>query len=122
MFFSIQYAHAKSLALHGARGRTLGPGGIVVRPVWYVVTTMVGDVNELPQLPKGYVDDVSRLNQSQVADFWNIPLDSTGPEGQLAKLLAWASAEGMCVSIAGARHSMGGHTIYPGGLVFNMLP
>lgn len=37
-------------------------------------------------------------------------------------LLARARAEGLRGSIAGARHSMGGHTIYPGGIVVDMRP
>ena len=32
------------------------------------------------------------------------------------------TAENRRVSIAGARHSMGGHTIYPDGIVIDMLP
>lgn len=37
-------------------------------------------------------------------------------------MLQKAQASHLHVSIAGARHSMGGHTIYPGGIAINMLP
>jgi len=39
----------------------------------------------------------------------------------LRALLAKARAEGLKVSIAGARHTMGGHTLYPGGIAIDML-
>lgn len=68
------------------------------------------------------VDDASRLNRTGVADVWKIPAEGEDPEGQLRELLARARDEGLRVSIAGARHSMGGHTIYPGGIVIDMLP
>ena len=67
------------------------------------------------------MDDASRLNQTSVTDVVNVPFDLDAAEAQLAELLARARQEGLRVSIAGARHSMGGHTIYPGGISINML-
>ena len=72
--------------------------------------------------PPGYLDDASRLNQTKVVEVWSVPVDEEDPEAQLAQLLARAKAQRRHVSIAGARHSMGGHTIYPGGIAINMLP
>ena len=43
-------------------------------------------------------------------------------EKQLAGLLQYARTNHLRVSIAGARHSMGGHVIYPNGVVVDMLP
>src|SRR5437763_9360038 len=68
------------------------------------------------------VDDASRLNATRVAEVWDIPTDPAAAEAQLRDLLRRARQEGRKVSVAGARHSMGGHTIYPDGLVLNMLP
>ena len=56
-----------------------------------------------------------------VAEVWQIPVDHIDPEAQIVKLLEKARAEGKHVSIAGAQHSMGGHTIYFDGIVINML-
>jgi FAD/FMN-containing dehydrogenase len=94
----------------------------LARPVIHVLRNLAGDASPLAALPPGYVDDASRLNQTPVAEIWDLPIDATNPEPQLAELLAQAKAEGRRVSIAGARHSMGGHTIYPGGTNINMLP
>ena len=94
----------------------------LAKPALHLVRTASRDLDETKGPAPGYVDDASRLNQSRVAEVWEIPVDSRDPERQLAELLARARAEGRRVSIAGARHSMGGHTIYPGGIVVNMLP
>ena len=42
-------------------------------------------------------------------------------EQQLRELLQ-ARHQGLRVAIAGTKHTMGGHTIYPDGIVLNMLP
>ena len=95
---------------------------LVARPVWHVIATAKNDVDELEPLPAGFVDDASRMNRAHVAEIFQIPQDPAAAEEQLAALLKRANAEGLKVSIAGARHSMGGHTIYPGGVAINMLP
>ncbi len=87
-----------------------------------VVRTAYRDHSALPKVPAGYADDVSRLNKTQVAGIWNIPSDPTKGEEELREVLRKAQASGLRVSIAGARHSMGGQTIYPGGIAINMLP
>lgn len=94
--------------------------GIVARPATHIIRAIKKDADALQPLPPGYVDDASRLNATKVADVWQIPVDSDDPEQQLAALLQQAREDGRKVSIAGARHSMGGHTMYPGGLVIDM--
>ena len=93
-----------------------------VRPVWHVIATATKDVNELEPLPAGFVDDASRMNRTEVKEVWKIPENQTAAESQLAELLRRARTEKRKISIGGARHSMGGHTIYPGGIAINMLP
>lgn len=95
--------------------------GVLAKPLTHLLYTASRDANELEELPPGYVDDASRLNSTKVAEAWQIPVDSDDPEGQIAQLLTRARAEGRRVSIAGAQHSMGGHTIYPGGIHINTL-
>jgi FAD/FMN-containing dehydrogenase len=75
-----------------------------------------------PELPAGYLDDASRLNATRVEEIADLPSDPVAAEEQLRALLERARIERRRVSIAGARHSMGGHTLYPGGIVLNMLP
>ena len=67
-------------------------------------------------------DDVSRLNATPIHQFWDIPSDESTAQSALRELLKQAGGAGLHVSIAGARHSMGGQTIAPGGIRVNMLP
>ncbi len=73
-------------------------------------------------VPEGHADDISRLNLTPVAEVWRIPEDGVEAEAQLRDLLGRARSTGKRVSIAGARHSMGGHTIAPDGIVVDMRP
>ena len=100
----------------------LGAISSIGRPTLHLLQTMQRDVNQLRLLPQGMVDDVSRRNETQVAEVWKIPSDIAAAEQQLAELLRRADQDGLRVSIAGTRHSMGGHTIYPQGIVVDMLP
>ncbi|MBC8288685.1 MAG: FAD-binding oxidoreductase [Planctomycetes bacterium] len=95
---------------------------VVARPTWHLVTTAWNDSAEFEPVPPGQVDDASRLNQTAVAEVIDVTIEIERAEDQLAELLARARREGLRVSIAGARHSMGGHTIYPDGISVNMLP
>lgn len=94
----------------------------VGRPVAHVVKTSINDSGVLPEVPHGYADDVSRLNKTKVDSIITISSDKEAAYRQLKILLQYASANKLPVSIAGARHSMGGHTIAPDGIVINMLP
>src|SRR5207245_2181749 len=72
--------------------------------------------------PPGYVDDASRLNKTRVAEIIDVAADPAEAEEQIRTLLVRARDEKKPVAIAGARHSMGGHSIYPDGIALNMLP
>ncbi len=100
---------------------TTFPVVLVARPAWHLVRTIRGDKSTAEPLSPGVVDDASRLNRTEVAEIWPVPADPHEAERQLVKLLDRAKREGRRVSIAGARHSMGGHTIVPGGIVLDML-
>ncbi|MGA3106354.1 MAG: FAD-binding oxidoreductase [Terriglobales bacterium] len=94
----------------------------LVPPVFHLARTAYRDRKVVEKLPPGYADDVSRLNKTQIAGVWDIPSDPQQGENQLHALLLSAQSAHQHVSIAGARHSMGGQTIYPGGIAINMLP
>ena len=95
---------------------------ILARPVVHLLNTAWRDSDDRQSLPQGFVDDASRMNATRVAEVWSIPADPLKAEQQLAELLQRAREKNLRVSIAGTRHSMGGHTINPGGIVIDMLP
>ena len=92
----------------------------IARPTWHVIHVLWNDVDTREPVPEGMIDDASRLNRTRVAEVWPIPADSADAEAQLARLLARATSDGVAVSIAGARHTMGGHTIAADGIVIDM--
>ncbi len=61
------------------------------------------------------INDVSKLNPTTVKEV----VYGHEVEG-IQQVLAQARQEHLVVSIAGKRHSMGGHTFYPGGVVLDM--
>jgi FAD/FMN-containing dehydrogenase len=95
---------------------------VSVGPIFHLVRTAYHDRSIIEKLPPGYTDDISRMNKTQIAETWDIPANPQKAEDQLRELLARAQASGLHVSIAGARHSMEGQTIYPQGIAINMLP
>ena len=91
-------------------------------PAYLIVNAWLHDRHDRPATSPGHVDDASRLNQTRVAEVWPVPADSVQAEAQLQNLLQRARIEKLGISIAGAKHSMGGHTICPDGIVIDMLP
>lgn len=76
----------------------------------------------LPATPAGTADDISRLNATPIDSVVRVVNDTDSAIAQLRDLLTYARGRGLPVSIAGARHSMGGHTIAPNGVQIDMLP
>lgn len=94
---------------------------LAAHPIFHLVKTAWNDKNEIVPPPPGKIDDASRLDETQVARIWEIPSGPEAAEKQLAELLRFACTNHLKVSIAGARHSMGGHVLCPDGIVIDML-
>ena len=94
----------------------------VGRPV--VFLALVWSRDATGPLPHGVVgrSDVSGLNSSAAAEVVAVPPDPAQAEQALAALVARAAREGRKIVVSGAQHTMGGHTLYPGGLAVDMLP
>lgn len=101
-------------------------GGILLvgigRPALHLLRTIRNDVNEPIESAKGTINDASKLNETPVAEIWEIPTDPDRAEQQLVELLSFARSNHLKVAIAGARHSMGGHALVRDGIVLDMLP
>lgn len=79
----------------------------------------------MPYVPREsnvLIDDASRLNETRVREIWKIPPTPSEAEAQLRLLLEKAKSENLKISMAGARHTMGGHVIAAGGIVIDTLP
>ncbi|KAA9339283.1 FAD-binding oxidoreductase [Hymenobacter busanensis] len=97
-------------------------GAVLLRPGAHLIQAIRHDEHNLPAAASGYADDVSRLNQTRMDTIVPVAADTAQALRQLRGLLAQARTRHLPVSIAGARHSMGGHTIAPGGMQVNMRP
>jgi len=96
--------------------------GMLVHPIWHLARTALHDTGHREPTPTGYADDASWLNRTPIAETFRVPENADSAERQLAALLIRARQSHLHVSIAGARHSMGGHTISRNGLVIDMTP
>lgn len=92
-------------------------------PTFNVVKTKkIEKVNKNYNKKVNYRNDASYLNETKVKKIIDVESDSQNIKKQLKGLLLYAKENNLKVSISGAKHTMGGHTIYQDGLSLNMLP
>lgn len=77
-------------------------------------------VNPLP-VRKAGIEDAGGFSHGSPAEVVQVENDLAQAERQLSALVARCAAEGKRVAIAGAKHSMGGHTMADGAVVVDML-
>jgi FAD/FMN-containing dehydrogenase len=92
------------------------------KPSFVVSKAWLNDRPQTEVLQPGYVDDASRLNRTHVTEVCAISADKSAAEAQVRQLILRARTQKLGIAIAGAGHSMGGHSISPEGIVLNMLP
>lgn len=90
-------------------------------PTFHILKTKWAEKGVEIETPKGFANDASQLNLTKVDTIIQVPNNKGEIEIQLKKVLKYAKENNLKISIAGAKHSMGGHTIYPNGIVLNML-
>lgn len=91
-------------------------------PVLHILKTRWNETDNKSENPKGYTNDASQLNLTKVDTIVKVPENQKDIVKQLQEILKYAREKNLKISIAGAQHSMGGHTIYPNGILLNMLP
>ncbi|MCI9846552.1 FAD-binding oxidoreductase [Flavobacterium pectinovorum] len=91
-------------------------------PVLHVLMTKWNEAELTNEIPNGYTNDASQLNLTKVDTILKVPEDKTEIIKQLQSILKYAQEKKLKIAVAGAQHSMGGHSIYPDGIEVNMLP
>ncbi|MDF3079149.1 MAG: FAD-binding oxidoreductase [Sphingobacteriaceae bacterium] len=91
-------------------------------PIVHLIRTHLQENDVRIKAPEGYINDASRLSLTQVDSIVDVPEKKAEIIRQLKDILTYSRAKKIPISVAGARHSMGGHTMYPGGIVLNMRP
>jgi FAD/FMN-containing dehydrogenase len=93
---------------------------IIARPAYHLISTYVNDKKPVNTEKENYTNDASNLNATKIATHVKVAPDTGQAIAQICSLIKQAKLEGKKISIAGAQHSMGGHTIYPDGIVLDM--
>ena len=91
-------------------------------PIFHLVKTYLNEDNKKTPIPKGFTNDASELSQTKVDSIINVPSSKIEIVKQIQEILKYSKLKKIPISIAGAKHSMGGHTMYPNGIVLNMRP
>lgn len=95
------------------------PAAIAARAVAHLGLAAWRNRGALPPVPDGFADDAGRFEQVAIAE--RVAVGNADPVGQIRGALARARAQARPLSIAGARHTMGGHTLTEGAIVLDML-
>lgn len=90
-------------------------------PIIHVLKTKWNESDEKIITPKGFTNDASQLNLTEIDTLIVVPNNKKEIQNQLKLVLRYAKEKNLKISIAGAQHSMGGHSIYPNGILLNML-
>ena len=91
-------------------------------PAFHLIKTYLNEDNVKPITPKGFTNDASGLSLTKVDSIIDVPKSKVEIIEQLKEILNYSRLNKIPISIAGAKHSMGGHTMYPNGIVLNMRP
>lgn len=89
---------------------------------FHLIKTYCKEDKIKPITPQGYTNDASRLNLTKVDTIIDVSGNRDSMINQLRAALKYSNQNKIPISIAGAKHSMGGHTMYPNGIQINMRP
>jgi FAD/FMN-containing dehydrogenase len=93
---------------------------LIARPVGVLMYTYFTDNKPKKIDQAGYTNDASNLNKTNIDSVVKVSANTEEAALQISNLIRMASQQGKKISIAGSQHSMGGHTIYPNGIVLDM--
>lgn len=93
---------------------------LIGRPVVFLTYTYLRDCEHKKENLSGYSQDASHLNKTKVATIIQLSVAPDSAVVQIVNLIKQSAASHKNISIAGAQHSMGGHTISANGIVLDM--
>src|SRR5258708_31407174 len=95
---------------------------VVAYPAFFLAGVWLRDGSVPLQNPSAGTNDASLMNPEKPSEVVAVASGPAEAERQLSILVRRAVAEHRHISISGADHSMGAHTIYPSAIVIDMLP
>ena len=91
-------------------------------PIIHLLKTKLQETEITNTIPRGYTNDESHLNLTKIDSIFDVGNNPKEIRTRLKNILLYAKENKLKISIAGAKHSMGGHTMNNGGVIINMLP
>jgi hypothetical protein len=93
--------------------------GLILMPGVHLLLTWLND--DVPQILTSTLvaNDISGLERTSIEGTW-IPGSNAEAVQSIQDMLRFAETRDLAVSIAGARHRQGGHTIAPGGIQLDL--
>ncbi len=92
----------------------------LLRPIGFLLYSYLSDKNFVIKEKSRLVLDASGLNAIKVDTIVKATSNIDSAAKQIIALIKLANREGKAISIAGAKHTMGGHTVYRDGIVLDM--
>ncbi|MCD0489079.1 FAD-binding oxidoreductase [Pedobacter sp. MC2016-14] len=92
----------------------------LLRPIGFLLYTWIKDDAIKLQNEYGTTQDASRLNRTKIDTLIKVNENHEATTAQITELIKKAHLRKKNIAIAGAQHSMGGHTIYKGGILLDM--
>ena len=90
-------------------------------PIIHLLKTKLQETEITNTIPRGYTNDESHLNLTKIDSIFDVGNNPKEIRTRLKNILLYAKENKLKISIAGAKHSMGGHTMNNGGVIINML-
>ncbi|SFP90409.1 FAD-binding protein [Hymenobacter arizonensis] len=94
---------------------------VAVRPASHLWQAHLRDKQSTTAASPRLANDISGLNPTRMHTI-AVETDSAAALLQLRQLIELARTKSLSVAIAGSQHSMGGHTLAPGGIRLDMRP
>jgi hypothetical protein len=82
-------------------------------PVFHILKTKWNENDNMQPIPAGYANDASQLNLTKIDTIIEVANDQREIVNQLKAILYFAKENNLKISIAGAKHSMGGILFTP---------
>lgn len=92
----------------------------ILRPICYLGFVYLKDQKALNKKSAHATNDASNLNQTRIDIIVKVANHADSAIFQIKNLIKLAIEQKKSISIAGAQHSMGGHTIYKNGILLDM--
>lgn len=90
------------------------------RPALHIWSALRSEDPPASRPGAGSLDDAGRYSLTEIDSVVTVPDDSLAARLAIQAALRKAALTGRKISVGGARHSMGGHTLYPKALVLDM--